>query len=232
MTARPAAGRRSGSTAISAHGKTAGRTRPTPIPTHRRANAVAVEQETVEEVCSRHRKGLSVRAEPDDGKAGHRVRRHAGGPCAANGRRWPRGPVFGLVGRACARSGCRSISKSVVRLGSVQVFTFWDGGRYYQYTVEVSVDGKTWTQVVDMSRNKKPATAAGERYAIPPTAATIRPRQHVAKQRQLGRSPGGNPRLSGQNSLKGLHSETRQERAEDGAAGQTRAPLILRQTHV
>ena len=35
----------------------------------------------------------------------------------------------------------------------IHVFPYWDGVRYYQYTVEVSTDGKTWKQVVDASKN-------------------------------------------------------------------------------
>ena len=61
--------------------------------------------------------------------------------------------------------------EKTVRIGSIDVFTYWDGGRYYQYTVETSLDGKKWTQVVDMSRNEKPATAAGDRHTIRPTDA-------------------------------------------------------------
>ena len=35
---------------------------------------------------------------------------------------------------------------------------------YYQYTVELSADGKNWTKVVDMSGNKTPATAKGNEF--------------------------------------------------------------------
>lgn len=42
------------------------------------------------------------------------------------------------------------------------VFPYWDGNRYYQYTVELSTDGTNWTQVVDMSKNTTPATAQGD----------------------------------------------------------------------
>ena len=54
-----------------------------------------------------------------------------------------------------------------VDLGKVQpvkyanVITYYDGGRYYQMTVELSVDGKTWKKVMDFSDNRIPATAAG-----------------------------------------------------------------------
>ena len=43
----------------------------------------------------------------------------------------------------------------------INVITYYDGSRYYQMTVEVSVDGKTWKKVIDFSDNKIPATAAG-----------------------------------------------------------------------
>ena len=43
----------------------------------------------------------------------------------------------------------------------VNVVTYWDGARYYQFTVEISADAKTWKQVLDFSANRKPATADG-----------------------------------------------------------------------
>jgi hypothetical protein len=44
----------------------------------------------------------------------------------------------------------------------IQVYPYWDSGRYYQYTVEVSTDGKAWTQVADRSQNTRPATPEGD----------------------------------------------------------------------
>jgi hypothetical protein len=61
--------------------------------------------------------------------------------------------------------------QGVHRLGSVRVYPFWDGSRYYRYTVELSVDGKSWVQVVDMSRNTKPATEAGDLCRFEPRDA-------------------------------------------------------------
>jgi len=46
-------------------------------------------------------------------------------------------------------------------IARVQVVPYFDGIRYYQYTVEVSTDDKTWTQVVDASRNTTPGTEKG-----------------------------------------------------------------------
>ena len=61
--------------------------------------------------------------------------------------------------------------EAVHKINKLEVFPFWDGGRYYQYKVEVSTDGKAWTQVVDMSTNTKPATATGDTHTIAPTPA-------------------------------------------------------------
>jgi len=57
-----------------------------------------------------------------------------------------------------------------VTLGEVHVFPYWDGRRYYQYTVEVSADGKKWTEVVDRRKNTAPATPQGHRHALEPAA--------------------------------------------------------------
>ena len=61
--------------------------------------------------------------------------------------------------------------EKTAHIGSIELFTYWDGGRSYQYTIETSLDGKAWTKVVDMSGNEKPATAAGERHVIRPVEA-------------------------------------------------------------
>ena len=56
-------------------------------------------------------------------------------------------------------------------LDHIQVFPYWDGGRSYQYTVEASLDGKTWTQIADAHQNTKPATPAGDKCTFPPLEA-------------------------------------------------------------
>jgi hexosaminidase len=43
----------------------------------------------------------------------------------------------------------------------INVITYYDGNRYYQLTAEVSVDGKTWTKVLDFSNNTTPAAPGG-----------------------------------------------------------------------
>ncbi|MBT7068862.1 MAG: discoidin domain-containing protein, partial [Verrucomicrobia bacterium] len=54
------------------------------------------------------------------------------------------------------------------RLRGVHVWPYW-GSRYYQYTVEVSTDGKDWQQVVDMSKNTTLSTPEGDRFEFEST---------------------------------------------------------------
>lgn len=60
---------------------------------------------------------------------------------------------------------------SVEKIGTIQVWPYWGDGRSYQYTVEVSVDGQSWTRVVDRSANKRASNARGDRFTIPEVAA-------------------------------------------------------------
>ena len=61
--------------------------------------------------------------------------------------------------------------EKVYSIDRVKVFTYYDGGRYYQYTVEALPDGKTWKRIVDMSANTKPATERGDEHKFPATQA-------------------------------------------------------------
>ena len=56
-------------------------------------------------------------------------------------------------------------------LNRAQVFTYWDGSRYYQYQLETSLDGKAWTMAVDMSSNTKVSTPEGETLNFAPRSA-------------------------------------------------------------
>lgn len=60
---------------------------------------------------------------------------------------------------------------SVFKVGQIDVYPYWDGRRYYQYTVEVSTDRSKWTVVADKSANTTPASASGDRLKIAPTEA-------------------------------------------------------------
>jgi hypothetical protein len=53
----------------------------------------------------------------------------------------------------------------------INVITYWDGGRYYQFIAEASVDGQTWKKVLDFSDNKSTATAKGYSGRFPKTDA-------------------------------------------------------------
>jgi hypothetical protein len=57
------------------------------------------------------------------------------------------------------------------KLGSLRLHTYWDGTRYYQYTIAVSLDGKEWKQVVDESANTKPAGPDGTSFKVGPVEA-------------------------------------------------------------
>ncbi len=48
-------------------------------------------------------------------------------------------------------------------IGSVTVYPYWDGSRYYQYKVEGSADGKSWTLLMDRTTNTIPAQSTGDR---------------------------------------------------------------------
>ena len=51
--------------------------------------------------------------------------------------------------------------QAVHNVDRVNLVTYWDGGRYYQYKVDLSTNGKDWTTVVDQSTNTTPATEKG-----------------------------------------------------------------------
>lgn len=51
--------------------------------------------------------------------------------------------------------------QNVEAINSIDLVTFWDGARYYQWNAETSVDGKQWTKVLDFSNNTEAANEAG-----------------------------------------------------------------------
>ncbi|WP_411845121.1 family 20 glycosylhydrolase [Roseibacillus persicicus] len=53
-------------------------------------------------------------------------------------------------------------------LKRIQVITYWDGNRHYQYKVELSLDGENWNEVVDFSKNTEPATDKGFTHEFDP----------------------------------------------------------------
>ncbi|NPV46705.1 MAG: DUF4091 domain-containing protein [Armatimonadetes bacterium] len=52
-------------------------------------------------------------------------------------------------------------------LNCLRLWTFWDDRRYYQYCIEGSADGETWTLLADRRENRTPATATGETFVFP-----------------------------------------------------------------
>ena len=86
-----------------------------------------------------------------------------GNPYDRNGSSWWAGPP--------TPRWLRIDLEEPLRIDRVQVFPYWDGSRYYQYTVEVSLDGEKWTQVADMSKNTKRATSKGDMHKFEPVQA-------------------------------------------------------------
>lgn len=46
----------------------------------------------------------------------------------------------------------------------IKLYPYYDGRRYYQYTIEVSTDGKQWSSIVDMTKNVEPSSKAGDEH--------------------------------------------------------------------
>jgi hypothetical protein len=55
------------------------------------------------------------------------------------------------------------------KLRGLRVWPYWGNGRYYQYCVDISADGKDWQTVGDRSKNTSPATEAGEQFLFAAT---------------------------------------------------------------
>ena len=61
--------------------------------------------------------------------------------------------------------------EKVCPINFINVITYWDGVRYYQWNAEVSVDGRSWKKALDFSDNRTPATAKGDSGKFPKTEA-------------------------------------------------------------
>ncbi|MDC8000175.1 discoidin domain-containing protein [Aequorivita todarodis] len=51
-------------------------------------------------------------------------------------------------------------------LSQLVVFNYYDGSRYYQYDIQGSLDGTTWTTLVDFNANTTPATNQGNSFNL------------------------------------------------------------------
>lgn len=56
--------------------------------------------------------------------------------------------------------------QGVYELNRVVVVNYFDGARYYRYNIEVSLDGSTWTNLVNFTTNTTPATNAGNSFEV------------------------------------------------------------------
>ncbi len=66
-------------------------------------------------------------------------------------------------------------------ISAVRPIFYWDETRYYAYTVEISTDGKTWTQIVDASDNTAVATEDGIRHLLIPSVRARHVRLNILK---------------------------------------------------
>jgi alpha-N-acetylglucosaminidase len=98
--------------------------------------------------------GKPVRASSTEGKS---VAEHAVDGRVERGAFW---------GAASSPQWLRIDLERVTPVGRIKVYPYWGKGRYYQYTVEVSEDGKAWRQVGDMSRNTKVADEKGDTFDL------------------------------------------------------------------
>jgi hypothetical protein len=60
---------------------------------------------------------------------------------------------------------------NVCTISAADIFTYWDGSRHYQYSIDVSSDGKNWKPVIDYTANTTPATANGDHHTFSPVDA-------------------------------------------------------------
>ncbi len=57
------------------------------------------------------------------------------------------------------------------KIDRIRLHLYWDSERYYQYTIETSQDGNTWTMAADMRENKSPAQPGGTLHQFDPIDA-------------------------------------------------------------
>ena len=61
--------------------------------------------------------------------------------------------------------------QDVYTIDRINILPYWDYKRFYQYTIEVSTDGKEWTEVVDASQNSEAGTDKGYMHKFNPIKA-------------------------------------------------------------
>ena len=61
--------------------------------------------------------------------------------------------------------------QKVTTINFINVITYWDGSRYYQWNAEVSENGSEWHKVLDFSQNTAPASAQGYSGRFTPVKA-------------------------------------------------------------
>jgi hypothetical protein len=107
--------------------------------------------------------------------------------CPQQGSHAPEKAVDGRINREDAWFGDRwpsSLSvdlEKIEEIFSVRPIFYWDGRRFYSYTIEVSEDGERWQQVVDHSANTRAADAKGVNHLMPPACRARHVRLNILK---------------------------------------------------
>lgn len=107
--------------------------------------------------------------------------------CPQQGDKAPWKAVDGVLTRESAWFGNQWPSWFSVDLEEPQTIDairpvfYWDGKRSYAYTIEVSDDGANWRQVVDMSKNTRPATDQGVSHVLAPSVRARHVRLNILR---------------------------------------------------
>jgi len=113
---------------------------------------------------------------PDPNDPNLALRRPVKTSCGHQGNHVPADAVDGDSGLTSGWWGVRHPCWLAVDLGKTTTIgkarvVFYNGdGRYYQYTIEVSSNGKRWEQVVDSSKTTEPCTAEGTEHRFKPVS--------------------------------------------------------------
>jgi HEAT repeat protein len=113
--------------------------------------------------------------------------------------------VDGVIDTTSYWSCAESPSSLTVDLGdllpvaAVRVINYWDGSRFYQYTVEGSADGTAWAPLADLSQNTTPASAEGTLHRFPARPArylrvtmlknSVNPGMHIVEVQAFSQLP-------------------------------------------
>lgn len=119
----------------------------------------------------------TIAALPDPNDPNLALRRSVRTSCAHQGHHVPSDAVDGDAGLTSGWWGVQYPSwlavdlGQTVMIGKVRAVFYFGDDRYYLYTIDVSLDGKTWQPVVDNSKTTEPCRAEGVLHTFEPVSA-------------------------------------------------------------